>query len=53
MSKVSKLFDNVSIEYDDIYDDKNPKKLLSQEKKVRAAIVERLVSELVVPTKAR
>lgn len=52
MSKVSKLFDNVSIEYDDIYDDKNPKKLLSQEKKVRAAIVERLVSELVVPTKS-
>ena len=52
MSKVSKLFDNVSIEYDDIYDDKNPKKLLSQEKKVRAAIVERLVTELTVSTKS-
>ena len=51
MSKVSKLFDNVSIEYNDIYDDSSPKKLLSQEKIVRAAIVERLIVELLLPTK--
>ena len=51
MNKVSKLFDNVSSEYDDIYDGSKPKKLLSQEKKVRAAIVEGLVTDLILPTK--
>lgn len=51
MNKVSKLFDNVSNEYDDIYDSSKPKKLLSQEKRVRAAIVEELATELILQTK--
>ena len=51
MRKVSKLFDKVSKEYNDIYNDSNSKKLLIQEKKVRAQIVEQLVAEFISPTK--
>jgi 2-polyprenyl-3-methyl-5-hydroxy-6-metoxy-1,4-benzoquinol methylase len=43
MKKVSKLFDSRSKKYNDIYGELNSKKLLHQEKKVRATIVENLV----------
>lgn len=43
MKKVSKLFDIRSNEYKDIYNESHSKKLLHQEKKVRATIVENLV----------
>lgn len=43
MKKVSKLFDIRSQKYNDIYSESRSKKLLHQEKKVRAAVVEDLV----------
>lgn len=43
MSKISKLFDIRSKEYDHIYADKFPKKLLHQEKIIRATLVEKLI----------
>ena len=43
MKKVSKLFDSRSKKYNDIYTDSHSKKLLHQEKKVRAETVEELV----------
>ena len=43
MSKVSKLFDSRSKEYNQIYSESFPKRLLHQEKRVRAALVEELV----------
>ncbi len=43
MSKVSKLFDSRSKEYNQIYSESSPKRLLHQEKRVRAALVEELV----------
>lgn len=51
MSQVSKLFDSRSNEYNEIYSDSFPKRLLHQEKRVRAAIVEDLVLSYVLPTK--
>lgn len=43
MKNVSKLFDRRSKKYSDIYSESHSKKLLHQEKKVRAATVEELV----------
>ena len=51
MSQVSKLFDSRSKEYNQIYSESFPKKLLHQEKRVRAALVEELVLSYVSPTK--
>jgi 2-polyprenyl-3-methyl-5-hydroxy-6-metoxy-1,4-benzoquinol methylase len=51
MSKVSKLFDSRSKEYNQIYSEAYPKKLLHQEKRVRAALVEELVVSYLSPTK--
>ena len=51
MSQVSKLFDSRSKEYNQIYSESFPKKLLHQEKRVRAALVEELVLRYVSPTK--
>ena len=49
MSKVSKLFDIRSKEYSQIYGDSSPKKLLHQEKKIRAALAEELVFSYLAP----
>jgi 2-polyprenyl-3-methyl-5-hydroxy-6-metoxy-1,4-benzoquinol methylase len=49
MNQVSKLFDSRSKEYGQIYGDLNPKKLLHQEKRVRAALVEDLVVNYSLP----
>lgn len=43
MKKVSNLFDSRSKNYNNIYSELNPKQLLHQEKKVRAATAEKLV----------
>lgn len=43
MKKISRLFDKRSKKYNNIYGELNSKKLLHQEKKVRAKIVENLV----------
>jgi 2-polyprenyl-3-methyl-5-hydroxy-6-metoxy-1,4-benzoquinol methylase len=51
MRKVSKLFDSRSKIYNHIYSESNSKKLLHQEKKVRAAMVEELVISYLSPTK--
>ena len=51
MSQVSKLFDSKSKEYNQIDSESFPKKLLHQEKRVRAALVEELVLSYVSPTK--
>lgn len=45
MSKVSKLFDIRSKEYNKIYSESYSKKLLHQEKRVRAALIEKIVYE--------
>ena len=44
MKKVSELFDSRSKKYNDIYSEVNSKRLLHQEKKVRAEIVKELVT---------
>ena len=49
MKKVSNLFDNRSKKYNNIYSELHPNKLLHQEKKVRAATVERLVMGYLSP----
>jgi len=49
MKKVSKLFDSRSKIYNDIYSESHSKKLLHQEKKVRAATVEELVISYLSP----
>lgn len=51
MSKVSKLFDTVSKEYNQIYKESNSKKLLNQEKKIRANIAEKFVIDYLSPDK--
>ncbi len=45
MSDVSKLFDDRSKTYDQIYSDVNPKKLLHQEKQLRLELVKQLILE--------
>lgn len=50
MSQVSKLFDSRSKEYSQIYGGLHPKKLLHQEKRVRATLVEDLVVDYSSPT---
>lgn len=45
MKKISKLFDRRSKKYNDIYGESHSKKLLHQEKKVRAATVQELISQ--------
>ena len=45
MKEVSNLFDDRSRKYNNIYTELHPSKLLHQEKKVRAATVEKLVME--------
>lgn len=49
MKKVSKLFDIRSEKYNDIYSESHTKKLLHQEKKVRAETTEDLVSHYLPP----
>lgn len=51
MKKVSKLFDDRSQQYNDIYNEPHPKKLLHQEKKIRAEAVEELVINYLSPIK--
>ena len=51
MNKVSKLFDIRSKKYDQIYSEFDPRKLLHQEKRLRAALVEELVVDYLSPTK--
>ena len=51
MRKVSKLFDSRSKKYNHIYSESHSKKLLHQEKRVRAAMVEELVISYLSPTK--
>ena len=49
MEKVSKLFDSRSKKYNDIYIEPHSKKLLHQEKKVRAVTVKELVVSYLTP----
>lgn len=51
MSKLSKLFDSRSREYDSIYNASCPEKLLHQEKRLRAEIVTNMVIEYLSSTK--
>ena len=49
MKKVSKLFDSRSKKYNDIYTEAHSKKLLHQEKRVRAEIVKDMVLRYLTP----
>ena len=49
MKKMSELFDSRSIEYNAIYSESQSKKLLHQEKKIRATTVEKLVISYLLP----
>ena len=51
MNKVSKLFDSRSKKYNHIYSQTNPKKLLHQEKRIRAALAQELVIRYLSPNK--
>ena len=51
MGKVSKLFDGRSKKYNHIYNELYPKKLLHQEKRVRAKLVENMVYDYLPSTK--
>ena len=52
MSEISKLFDSRSREYSQIYGELHQKKLLHQEKRIRAGLVEELVIDYSLSTEA-